>query len=91
MRTLLGSLALVFVLGCVNAGTQEEQGFEDRQADRVNACNQAAWEQCAGAPDRDACVQRAALGCDTNVENRIDPNRIDPVPSGIENADPVAP
>ena len=91
MRTYLGALVVVLALGCVNAGTREEQGFEDRQAGRLNACNKAAWQQCAGASDKNACVQQAALGCDTAVENRTDPKQIDPIPSGVEDSVPVAP
>jgi len=91
MRLFPALAFLVFSLGCVQAATREQVSFDDREAMRRNACNQAAWKKCEGAPDHADCVEREALPCDTRVENRVDPNQLPSRPEGMEDSNPVVP
>jgi hypothetical protein len=84
-------LALALVPACVPAGQIEEQDFELEQASRRNACNQQAWARCQGAADQNACVEHEGLACDTRVDNTVDLDQVDPLPSGIEDSIPVEP
>jgi hypothetical protein len=84
-------LSLILFPACVPAGKIEQQDFELEQANRRNACNQQAWARCQGAADQNACVEHEGLACDAQVDNTVDLNQEDPLPSGIEDSIPVEP